>query len=71
MKKVLGILMLILGFILFLPAVKGVFELVKMKKDSAQEIGFSIGYLGGHLLTLAIIALLVRYGIRFIKEAKK
>ena len=71
MKKALGVVMLIFSLLLLLPVVIGMLKLFSTKKNSPEEIGFFIGYLGGQLGLLAIVIALLRYGMKFLNEEKK
>jgi hypothetical protein len=67
-KKILGVLMILLGIILSIPTVRGLLNVIGMTKNNNDKLGHSLGYLIWQLFMCFIIYLLIRFGIKFLKK---
>lgn len=70
MKKVIGVLMILIGIVLSIPTIQGLVQFLLAPKRNTDEISYSIGYLIGQLIMCAVIFVLIKYGLKFQKRSK-
>ena len=73
LKIVSGIFLIVLAFLLSVPAMLSTITLFEalMKIGDAYGIGFFIGNALGYLLLWVIVFFLVFYGVKLIKSSKR
>ncbi|POY34893.1 hypothetical protein C3K47_18250 [Solitalea longa] len=68
MKKIWGIVLIVAGGALAIHTLNGLFSFFIMDKSSTYELSRSIGYLIWQLILSGLVFLLVKTGLRSIKE---
>ncbi|MCO4293803.1 hypothetical protein NF867_13105 [Solitalea sp. MAHUQ-68] len=68
MKKIWGIVLIVAGGVLAIHTLKGLFSFLIMDKSSTYELSRSIGYLIWQLILSGLVFLLIKTGLRSIKE---
>jgi hypothetical protein len=67
-KRILGILMIVLGIILAIPLPKEINTGIDMVRDPAVENSYAFGYIFGQVLIGTACYFLIRYGLKFQKK---